>query len=92
MAAKKKTGTSSSVDAAAKAIEKRYGAKYVNEGSRTLAQYSSSLRDVVAESPLYESYSKAALDAATKKVAQKQWVAYKAGFEDQRKLRQRKKK
>lgn len=81
MAAKKKTtGTSNSVDAAAKAIEKRYGDKYVAEGSRTLAAYTSALKDVVAESPLYETFSKSTLNAAASKVAKKQWVTHWKGM------------
>lgn len=92
MAAKKKVSSNTSVDAAAKAIEQRYGNKYVKEGSRTLAAYTSSLADVVAESGLVDRFSSKTLDAAARKVAKKQWVGYKAGTEDARKMRQRKKK
>lgn len=95
MAGKKKTtGVSNSVDAAAKAIEKRYGNKYVNEGSRTLAAYTSGLKDVVSESSLYETFSKSTLNAAATKVAKKQWTTHwksmMAGTEPTRKPNQKK--
>jgi|DEB0MinimDraft_6_1074348.scaffolds.fasta_scaffold101218_2 hypothetical protein len=90
MAAKKKATGQSAVDAAAKAIENRYGNKYEKEGSRTLAAYTRSLQDVVAESPLYERFSSKTLDAAAAKVARKQWIGYMAGNEDQRKARKKK--